>query len=295
MFLQYFSRFLFCSLFICLFGNYAFAQIISDSLIHSQHKEIQNDTTRGEWVVSGFLSDQADIWISPFKVKKTDLRLVLPSLSAIVVAFATDYDVRQGSLYIAENNNVVSSAGSFLSTYGNAYGVGALTGIIYLSGQVSGNNRLAETGFMSVEALLQSGLFVYALKMISGRQRPVYDNGADKWHWFPASLGQFNGEPNARYTSFPSGHAAVAFSVASVIAHREKKHKFVPYAAYSIASGIALSRLTEDQHWFSDVLAGSLIGYGVGRMIVKKREGTKWVMFPSSFGNNVVLSAYRSF
>ena len=36
--------------------------------------------------------------------------------------------------------------------------------------------------------------------------------------------------------------------------------------AYSLAGAVSLARIYEDAHWFSDVLAGSLAGYGIARL-----------------------------
>jgi membrane-associated phospholipid phosphatase len=61
------------------------------------------------------------------------------------------------------------------------------------------------------------------------------------------------------YTSFPSGHSTFAFATATTFSSMSKK-KMVPIIAYSIASGVALSRIHDQKHWASDVLAGAAIG-----------------------------------
>ena len=47
-----------------------------------------------------------------------------------------------------------------------------------------------------------------------------------------------------------------------------KDTKFVPIVAYSAATLIGLSRLTENAHWFSDILVGAALGYLCGRQVV---------------------------
>jgi membrane-associated phospholipid phosphatase len=66
-------------------------------------------------------------------------------------------------------------------------------------------------------------------------------------------------------TSFPSGHAMMAFSVATVFARRYKEHRWVPYLAYAAASAIAFSRVTTGAHFPADVFVGSALGFVIAR------------------------------
>src|SRR6185369_1691468 len=70
------------------------------------------------------------------------------------------------------------------------------------------------------------------------------------------------------YNSFPSGHTIAAFAAATVFAREYKDKPIVPIIAYSAATLIGLSRITENAHWISDVFAGAAIGYFTGRLIV---------------------------
>lgn len=67
--------------------------------------------------------------------------------------------------------------------------------------------------------------------------------------------------------SFPSGHAAEAFSIATVFERRYRDHKWVPWVAYGIAGLIGFSRLTLQSHFLSDVFMGSAVGYVTGRYV----------------------------
>jgi hypothetical protein len=44
--------------------------------------------------------------------------------------------------------------------------------------------------------------------------------------------------------------------------------KAVPIIAYTVASLVGISRLTEHEHWASDVFVGGCIGYLCGRQVV---------------------------
>ncbi|GEP97746.1 phosphatase PAP2 family protein [Chitinophaga cymbidii] len=63
------------------------------------------------------------------------------------------------------------------------------------------------------------------------------------------------------YNSFPSGHTAQAFAAAAFLSE-EYKHRFrwMPYAAYSMASTVGALRIANNRHYISDVLLGAGIG-----------------------------------
>lgn len=65
--------------------------------------------------------------------------------------------------------------------------------------------------------------------------------------------------------SFPSGHAAGAFAGAVIFAHFDKKRR---YWYYLLAGLISFSRIYLYCHFMLDVLAGALIGYTFGRILL---------------------------
>jgi undecaprenyl-diphosphatase len=68
------------------------------------------------------------------------------------------------------------------------------------------------------------------------------------------------------YYSFPSGHAINAFALTTVLA------QFIPvpssYVLYTLAFGIAVSRVYLRLHYPTDVLAGSILGYFIGATVL---------------------------
>ena len=64
-----------------------------------------------------------------------------------------------------------------------------------------------------------------------------------------------NGSIFGKGTSFPSGHAMMAFSVATVFARRYHDHRWVPYVAYAVAGAIVVSRVTTGAHFPADVFS----------------------------------------
>jgi membrane-associated phospholipid phosphatase len=107
-----------------------------------------------------------------------------------------------------------------------------------------------------MEALIDNGLVTSALKAASQRPRPTVDDAS--------------GEFYDKGSSFPSGHAASVWSVATVIASEYGQHRpLVLFATYGFAASVSMSRYTGQNHFLSDVLVGSAIGYGIGRYVYR--------------------------
>ena len=110
---------------------------------------------------------------------------------------------------------------------------------------------------MAAEAYGDSAIVDLAIKAVTRRQRPS-DIPIGK----PFTNTFFNGGKSPlKGSSFPSGHAAAAFSVATVVANRYSRHRWVPIALYGMAALISASRVTSNAHFTSDVFLGAAIGY----------------------------------
>ena len=150
-----------------------------------------------------------------------------------------------------------------------------ISALLIMGGVAAHNDRLRDAGRDSLEAeILAGGIVTPLLKRAFGRARPVREEGAHSFH--PLS---------STDQSFPSGHATNAFAFATGIASHYDGW-VVPTIVYSIASGVAFSRVNDRAHFPSDVLAGALIGRAVAKGVVARhRHGTRaWSITPS-FGN----------
>lgn len=67
----------------------------------------------------------------------------------------------------------------------------------------------------------------------------------------------------SRYNSFPSGHTATAFMTASML-HKEYgwRSPWFSIGGYTAAAVTGVSRICNNRHWLSDVVAGAAIGIG---------------------------------
>jgi len=153
----------------------------------------------------------------------------------------------------------------FFSGLGHGYFLSALIGSLYLSGEGFHREDLRKTALLSLESWLTSGVIVVCLKFTVGRARP--NTGKSATSFRPFSSG-------SRYYSFPSGHSASAFAVASVVADQSNKI-IIDLLSYSLASLVAASRVHQNKHWASDVFIGSAIGYFVGKNISALNRGKK--------------------
>ncbi len=90
--------------------------------------------------------------------------------------------------------------------------------------------------------------------------------------------------PNGGPLSFPSGHAAAAFTTAGVLSQR--------YGGWIGATGIGLGiftglgRMEDEKHYASDVVAGATIGWIIGRTVARGKPAgeTAWQMIPMGSG-----------
>lgn len=130
---------------------------------------------------------------------------------------------------------------------------------LLLAGYARDDAYAKSTAWMAGEAYADSAVVDLVLKAITRRQRPadVPDNKSFEDTFFHAGKSPFKG------SSFPSGHAAGAFSVATVVATRYHDHRWVPWAVYGLATVVSATRVIERAHFPSEVFLGGSLGYAV--------------------------------
>ena len=202
------------------------------------------------------LRDQNAIWTAPFRAGRDDAKWLVPLGLGTAALIATDRTTASG---IAEFDDQLS-ASRWISYPGSTYGAAAVGGVFYLAGRAGHDARARETGLLSWEALVNSEIVVVSLKAITERRRPLAEH--HRGDFFRVG------------TSFPSGHAIHAWSVATVIANEYSDHRSVQIAAYGIATAVSVARFTGEQHFRSDILVGSAIGYGIGRYVYHAHHRT---------------------
>jgi membrane-associated phospholipid phosphatase len=216
-------------------------------------------------ITGDFLKDAGEIWTYPLHIRTGD---ILPIAGvAVLTGFLIWHDesIRKGFMDFRSSHSWVKAVSPFLTNMGS-YGAWGIASAFLLFSRAG--SKSLETGILASSAILQSGLLVTVLKGVFGRQRPFWDSGVDRWSGPVGFFDRFASGNYGRYDSFPGGHSITAFSLATVLAMQYGEHIWVPILAYTTATGVALSRLTEGKHWLSDCLVGGVLGYVVGRMVV---------------------------
>lgn len=170
-------------------------------------------------------------------------------------ALAGDYEFREES---QERRDGLSNAAAMV---GNSFGdwrfiVPGLTAG-YLAAEIAGSDGTKGTVVRAgAAAALATGL-VGGVKFAFGRERPY------------AAGTSFEFRPFSGASSFPSGHTAVAFALATAVADRTDD-PWSDYVLYGAATLTALSRVNDNKHWVSDVLAGGLLGHLSARWVSRR-------------------------
>jgi membrane-associated phospholipid phosphatase len=193
--------------------------------------------------------DELHIIKSPFSVGALKLDALVVGATGILIA--NDESVLYQVNPSWHNTSInISDAG--------VYGLGAAAGGILVTGLITHNDHAIDTGIRSAEASVDSVILYAALKAVLARQRPYNGPGEGKF---------FSGNWTAG--SFPSGHATLAWTLASVMAH-EYPNWPMRLLMYGAATAVSTTRVTGGVHFPADVFSGSVIGFGVGTYVTHK-------------------------
>lgn len=204
-------------------------------------------------LVSPFLAhlagDQKQFWTSPARLRKKDLRWIVPFGGMTAAFIASDSWL---SKQVPDKPNQLDRSLK-ISDYSTYALIGAGGGA-FLLGHLTHNDHMGETGLLAGEAAINSTAVTYLFKTATQRPRPQQDNG--------------NGTFFQGGASFTSEHSAIAWSIASVMAH-EYPGPLTKLMAYGLASAVTLTRVTAKQHFPSDAVVGSALGWYFGRQVFR--------------------------
>jgi membrane-associated phospholipid phosphatase len=195
------------------------------------------------------LQDQKAMWTSPFHMTRKDAQWWLTFGAVVGAAVATDHRSSQQLPNTPDQRRFSRD----ISQVGAAYSLIPIAGTLYVSGVLAKDPRLRGTGLLGGEALADALIVSEVLKVSTGRQRPLEGDGDG--HFFHGG------------DSVPSGHAIESFALASVIAHRCRHKKAVVIAAYGLATLVSASRFSGQKHFASDIVAGGVMGWFIGRHV----------------------------
>jgi membrane-associated phospholipid phosphatase len=218
----------------------------------SQDIVVDDPNGLGRPFLNNLWSDQKAIWSSPIHLHSADASWLFPMAAVTGGFFATDRSVAKT---LSKDPNRLNRFRTE-SDIGLAALVGAGGGL-YLWNKFSPDDHRSETGVLAGEAAIDSLVVNSAFQFSFGRERPYQDQGRGAF---------FQGG-----TSFPSNHAAMAWSIASVLAH-EYHGPLTQLLVYGLATGVSASRVMGKEHFPSDVFVGSAIGWLVGRQVYRSHH-----------------------
>jgi membrane-associated phospholipid phosphatase len=229
--------------------------------------------------LTDFAEDQKELWTSPATLRFSDTTWLVPTAGLTAGLFVTD---AQYSRHLSTSKTTLQH----YNTLSNA-GIAGLAGgaaAMWLLSHKTHNEHWRETGFLAAEAATRSLVMSETMKYSLGRERPLQGNGS--------------GDFFQHGTSFPSEHAAAAWSIASVVAH-EYPGPLTKALVYGAATMISFSRVRAKDHFPSDVVVGALLGELSGYQVYSRhhdpelsgatwetwRDKAKWRTEDASLGN----------
>jgi membrane-associated phospholipid phosphatase len=264
------------------FAQHDTLSIKLDSLIRQKEKaggqfndisrSAYNETTK--LTVHSYLillgSNLKQEFTKPFHMTKKDWGN-FGKFAAVTVALGfADEPVQQAALKLRNRNTGVNNISKYVTNFGGLY-EGYTLAALGAYGLIFKNEKLKTTTLLATQAYITGGAVGSVLKFVSGRTRPsYYDAGVEAEPKFlgPFSKTSTDAKGKKVYSSFPSGHTTVAFAAATVFASEYKNKPLVPIIAYTAASLIGVSRITENKHWATDVFVGAAIGFLTGKQVV---------------------------
>ena len=256
----------------CLFGMLPFVLLVSAVVVNAQSSPAPSPTPSLEHeFFKNILHDQKAIWTAPFHLERGDAKWMIPAGVGWMALVTTD---RMTGDEIGESERQVTWSRR-ISNVGSVYSLAAAAGGFYLVGRATKNNRARETGLLSAEAMIDAIIVEGALKGITQRARPL--DGRERSEFFDGG------------SSFPSGHSTQTWAMATVVAQEYKDHRAIQIAAYGVATAVSISRFTGHKHYLSDIVAGSALGWGIGRYVYRTHH-----VSATSDDQNVTKSAWPS-
>jgi membrane-associated phospholipid phosphatase len=209
-----------------------------------------------------FLHDQKDIWLFPLQLGKGHYWLpTLAITGATAGLIVADPHVMP---YFRSHAGNLDDLNDVFDAQITTAEVVAVPVSLMIAGYARHDQYQVSTALLAGEAYADSAVVDLAVKAITRRERPsdVPAGASFNNTFFNGGKSPFKG------SSFPSGHAAGAFSVATVVATRYRNHRWVPWVMYGMATAVSFSRVTTLAHFPSDIFLGGALGYTITRFEV---------------------------
>ncbi len=198
------------------------------------------------------VEDQKQIWTSPLKLRLSDAEWLVPAAGITTAFLLTDPSFSKALPSTPETLNRFQDVRT-----GSIAALGAATGGFYLWSLHTHDPHQRETGLLAGEAVIDSLLVSEGMQLIASRERPLEANGQGKF---------FQGG-----SSFPSNHSAAAWAAAGILAH-EYHGPLMKLFAYGLATTVSVASVGSKQHFPSDVVIGSGLGWLVSEYVYREHH-----------------------
>jgi len=133
-------------------------------------------------------------------------------------------------------------------------GVGVVTAGVMGGGLISHNDKVTHAGLRLLFSAALAGVATEGIKFALGRERPLDNTSA--WDFDPA-----HGD-----AAFPSGHTSLAFAMAASLSD-DIHRTWATVGLYGAATGVAVARVYQQEHWVSDVVGGAAVGITAAKLV----------------------------
>jgi len=135
---------------------------------------------------------------------------------------------------------------------------------LILTGYITLRFRIARIGWAIGQAELLGSLISSTYKAFTGRVHPaLHEVGTDISHDF-----RFGFLRGGMFWGWPSSHTTIAFAMAAAVFTLFPKKRWLGWLAMAYAGYIGLG-VSMTIHWFSDFVAGAIIGTVIGVVVGK--------------------------
>jgi membrane-associated phospholipid phosphatase len=234
----------------------------SPSHVEEQHLGEHPSIAREEtWrtLPRDFLHDQKQIWLFPTQLAKG--KHWLPTLATVGVTAGLIVSDPHSMPYFRSHQRNWDDFNDVFDSYWTTGEVIAVPASLLLAGYIRHDDYQVSTALLAAEAYADGAIVDLGIKAVTRRKRPsdVALSGNFSDTFFSGGKSPFHG------SAFPSGHAVGAFSVATAVAERYRRHRWAIGLAYGFATVVSFSRVTTLSHFPSDVFLGAALGYTITR------------------------------
>ncbi len=208
------------------------------------------------------LDDERHIVTSPAHLRPKDLLWLAPL--GLATGVAIDYDAH--ALRTLGTDKPTQDRYRQISDVGGVYLPLATVVGGYALGAWHKDDYLQQTAVLSGEAIADALILNEGLKYAINREDPAQGDHTGRF-WPHGTRTWPDGQ------SMPSGHSLTAWTVAHVVASRYPSWH-TKLLVYGIAASVSATRVVARQHFPSDVLVGSTLGYLIGGYVSNARGET---------------------